>query len=104
MENGGEQIGVGLPLLGRVAEHRPDLRADEDVRLPQVERADEGDQRQLLDQGAVALLRLREAGLAQLERLLRELPLGDVLDLADEVERRAVLTPDERHAQCTQTG
>ena len=100
MQDRGQQIGVGLPLLGGIAEHGPDLRAHEDVRLPQVERADERDERQLLDQRAVALLGLRQPPLAVLQRLLGELALGDVLHLRDEVERPvALLGPDERDAQ-----
>ena len=57
-------------------------------------------ERQLLDQRAVALLGLGQPGLAQLQRLLRELALGDVLHLVDEVEGPVALVvgPDERGA------
>ena len=106
MDDGGEEIRVGLPFLGRVAEHRPDLGADEDVWLPEVERTDERDERQLLDERAVALLGLGEPRLAQLQRFLRELALGDVLHLVDEVERPVALVvgPDKREFWCTHTG
>ena len=49
-----EEIRVGKPLVGRVAEQRLDLTAGEDVRALRVERVDVDDQGQLLDERAVA--------------------------------------------------
>ena len=54
MERADEEIGVVRPLGGRVAEHRLDLLAGEDVRARRVERVDVDDQGKLLDQGAIA--------------------------------------------------
>ena len=62
------------PLVGRVAEQGLDLRADVDVPHGLVCRADVGHQRKVLDQRAVAELRLAQGGLrapALLQLLLR---------------------------------
>ena len=62
------------PLVGRVAEQGLDLRADVDVPHGLVCRADVGHQRKVLDQRAVAELRLAQRGLrapALLQLLLR---------------------------------
>src|SRR3954471_8264696 len=54
VEQAREQVGVGLPLLQAVAEERLDLRAREDVGAARVERVDVDDERELLDQRAIA--------------------------------------------------
>jgi hypothetical protein len=54
VEQAREQVGVGLPLLHAVAEEGLDLRTREDVGADRVECVDVDDQRQLLDQRAIA--------------------------------------------------
>ena len=64
------ELGVGVPRLGRVAEHRLALRADVDGR-PVLDGVDVHDDGDLLDEGPVPLLGLRALG-------LRALAVGDV--------------------------
>ena len=54
MEEPREQLGVRCPLLDGVAEDRLDLAAREDVRADRVELVDVDDERELLDQRAIA--------------------------------------------------
>src|SRR6476646_7666898 len=54
VEQAREQVGVGLPLVHAVAEERLDLWAREDVGADRVECIDVDDERELLDQGAIA--------------------------------------------------
>ena len=54
MEQPREQLGVGRPFLDAVTEHRLDLAACEDVRADRVELVEVDDERQLLDQRAIA--------------------------------------------------
>ncbi len=54
VEQPGEQLGIGRPFLDAVAEDRLDLAAREDVRADRVERVDVDDERELLDQRAIA--------------------------------------------------
>jgi hypothetical protein len=58
MEQPGEQLGVGRPFLDGVAENRLDLAAREDVRADRVELVEVDDERELLDQRAVAAIDL----------------------------------------------
>jgi hypothetical protein len=92
MHNPGQQPGIGLPLLGRVPEHRLELRAHVQVRARDVDRPHVGAKRQLLDERAIP-------GRRHGELILGLLALADVLDLADEVRRLTRLITHERDAQ-----
>ena len=72
-----EERRAALPLVGRVAEHRLGLRARVDVRAVGVGFVDVDDERELLDERAVARF-----GGAQ--PLLRRLPFADVADARGE--------------------
>src|SRR4029077_20971791 len=54
VEQAREQVGVGLPFVDAETEDRLDLRAREDVRADGVQRVDVDDERELLDQRAIA--------------------------------------------------
>jgi hypothetical protein len=77
-----EQARVLDPLLGRIAQERLHLRADVEIPHRLVRRADVGDERQVLDEGAVADLRLAQ-------RMLGAPPLVQLL-LGGFVEPRAL--------------
>ncbi len=82
MEKTDEEVGVLLPRLGRVAEQGLDLRARVEVRADGVDRVDVDDERELLDERAVA-----ELGRPQ--SLLAERAVAKVTDPRGE-ERRPV--------------
>ena len=74
-----EQLGVGLPLGVRVARDHRVLGAVVERRPRLVERVDVDGERKLLDERAVAVLRLAERPLGGAHRLLGLLALGDLV-------------------------
>ena len=82
-----EQIVLGRPLLGRVADHALDLGARIDVRAELVEPVDVDGERQLLHESAIALL-------GRADRVLELLAFGDLEEVAVVVRRLALLAGD----------